>query len=75
LGSVPVRVVLRQRVGDVVSGHQEDGPEEAAGEAAGGQAEEGGAERDAGLMQQLEVIEVVIIDTTSNECVCVCFSP
>lgn len=50
---VPVCVVRRQRVGNVVSGQQEESPEEV-NDAAGGQEEEGGAERDASLVQQLQ---------------------
>ena len=46
---VPVCVVIRQRVGNVVSGQQEESPEQV-NDAAGGQEEEGGAERDAGTV-------------------------
>ena len=46
---VPVCVVIRQRVGNVGSGHQEESPEQV-NDAAGGQEEEGGEERDAGLV-------------------------
>lgn len=50
---VPVGEVLRQRVGDVGFGHQQEGPQQV-DDAAGGQDKEGRAQRDSLLMQNLE---------------------
>lgn len=46
---VPVCVAVGQRVGDVASGQQEEGPEEV-DDTAGGQEDEAGAEGEAGLV-------------------------
>ena len=53
LVSVPVCVFIRQWVGNVFSGQQEESPEQVK-DAAGAQEEEGGSQRDARLMQQLK---------------------
>lgn len=49
----PVGVVLWQRVGDVGSGHQQEGPQQVYN-AAGGQNKERGADRDSLFIQYLE---------------------
>ena len=49
----PVGVVLWKRVGDVGSGHQQEGPHQVY-DATEGQNKEGGAERDSLFVQNLE---------------------